>query len=79
MEGVVLRDLSLPPLAKRAMALARIELPPRHRPPKGAAVAVATLAAIAGSLVADTVLVAIGQALFPSTRGYAHFQFPDYA
>ena len=38
----------------------------------------ATLLAIAGSLAADAVLVTIGQAVFPSTKGYSHFQFPDY-
>lgn len=37
------------------------------------------MASIAGSLAADALLVTIGQAIFPSTRGYAHFQFPDYA
>jgi len=39
----------------------------------------ATLAAVAGSLAADALLVVIGQAVFPGTRGYAHFQFHDYA
>ncbi len=39
----------------------------------------ATLAAVAGSLAADALLVVIGQAVFPGTRGYVHFQFHDYA
>lgn len=39
----------------------------------------ATVAAIAGSLAADALLVVIGQAVFPATRGYVHFQFYDYA
>ena len=34
---------------------------------------------IAGSLAADAILVVIGTTLFPSTKGYAHFQFHDYA
>ena len=34
---------------------------------------------VAGSLAADAVLVAIGTAIFPSTRGYVHFRFSDYA
>ena len=34
---------------------------------------------ITGSLAADALLVVIGQAVFPSTRGYPHFQFSDYA
>jgi Family of unknown function (DUF6069) len=42
-------------------------------------VVAATLGSIAGSLAADALLVAIGQAIFPSTRGYGHFQFRDYA
>jgi len=42
-------------------------------------VLVATVASVAGSLVADALLVVIGQAVFPATKGYAHFQFSDYA
>jgi hypothetical protein len=41
-------------------------------------VAIATAASVLASLVADAVLVAIGTALFPSTRGYVHFRFSDY-
>ena len=40
---------------------------------------VATATSIVGSLAADALLVVIGQAVFPSTKGYAHFQFSDYA
>ena len=39
----------------------------------------ATIAAVAGSLAADALLVIIAQAAFPGTKGYAHFQFSDYA
>jgi hypothetical protein len=39
----------------------------------------AAVASIAGSLVADAVLVVIGEAIFPGTKGYAHFRFSDYA
>ncbi len=41
--------------------------------------AVATLVSVVGSLVGDAALVAIGIKVFPSTKGYAHFQFHDYA
>jgi hypothetical protein len=34
---------------------------------------------VASSLAADAILVMIGQAVFPSTKGYGHFQFSDYA
>ena len=39
----------------------------------------ATLVSLVGSLLADAALVAIGTAAFPSTKGYVHFQFSDYA
>jgi Family of unknown function (DUF6069) len=60
-------------------SIARIDFHPPHAQPKAFRVALATVAAIAGSLIADALLVVIGQALFPATRGYAHFQFQDYA
>ena len=60
-------------------SIARIDLHPQHTLPKAFRVALATVAAIAGSLIADALLVVIGQAVFPATKGYAHFQFPDYA
>jgi hypothetical protein len=42
-------------------------------------VVLATVLAIVLSLAADAALVAIGMRLFPSTKGYVHFQFHDYA
>ena len=36
------------------------------------------LIAVAGSLAADRILVAIGTSLFPLTKGYVHFRFSDY-
>ena len=56
----------------------RIDFNPKT-PPSWAAVLVATVVAIAGSLAADAVLVRVGVAVFPKTRGYAHFQFADYS
>jgi hypothetical protein len=61
------------------LSLARIDLAPAHRQPAAARVIAASLVAIAGSLAADAVLVAIGTAVFPATRGYVHFRFADYA
>lgn len=58
---------------------ARVDFQPRHAQPKVSRLALATVAALAGSLLADALLVVIGQALFPATKGYDHFQFPDYA
>ena len=59
-------------------SIARIDFHPSHGQPKAFRVALATVAALAGSLIADALIVVIGQALFPATRGYVHFQFHDY-
>ncbi len=64
---------------QKAMTLAKIDLSPDHRPPSAARWVVATVASLAGSLLVDAGLVAIGEAVFPSTKGYGHFQFADYA
>jgi len=40
---------------------------------------VALMVAVAGSLVVDRLLVALGTTLFPAVRGYGHFRFSDYA
>ena len=62
----------------RAKTLTRIDLSPTGRPPSAMWVTVATMASIVGSLLVDALLVAVGQAVFPSTKGYAHFGFSDY-
>jgi hypothetical protein len=61
------------------MSLARVDFSPAHRPASAARLAIVTVAAIAGSLLADALLVVIGERIFPSTKGYPHFQFSDYA
>jgi len=66
-------------IIERSLALARIDLSPRHRQPSILWVLLATVISLAGSLGVDAALVAIGTALFPSTKGYVHFQFHDYA
>lgn len=67
------------PLLDRVLALCRVDFAPVHWQPSAARVVAATIVSIAGSLAADAALVAIGTAVFPSTRGYVHFQFHDYA
>lgn len=59
-------------------SLARLDFNPQHRQPSAVRLILATIASLAGSLGADALLVVIGQAIFPTTRGYPHFQFPDY-
>jgi hypothetical protein len=41
-------------------------------------VVLATIVSLVGSLVGDAAIVAIGTRVFPSTKGYVHFQFADY-
>jgi hypothetical protein len=61
------------------VTLARIDWSPRHRQPSAVLVVVATCVAIAAALLADAALVAIGTHVFPTTVGYEHFRFNDYA
>jgi hypothetical protein len=68
-----------PGLLHQSMSLARVNFSPPHRAPSPPRLTAATVAAIAGSLLADAVLVVIGESFFPSTNGYSHFQFSDYA
>ena len=63
----------------RVAARFHVDFAPQHRQPLPARVAVATLASIVGCLAADAILVAIGEAIFPGTKGYGHFRFSDYA
>jgi hypothetical protein len=68
-----------PPSLGRALGLARVDFAPAHRQPSSLRVAIATAVSVAGSLAADAILVVIGEAVFPSTKGYSHFQFSDYS
>jgi hypothetical protein len=66
-------------LIDQILAAVRIDFVPQPVQPAWWQVAVATVVSIVGSLVADALLVALGTRLFPSTKGYVHFQFHDYA
>jgi len=55
-----------------------IDFDPPTRQPKAVAIVLATVVSIAGSLASDAILVKIAETVFPSTDGYAHFQFGDY-
>src|SRR3984885_9128097 len=69
----------LPPVLARALDLVHVDLAPAHRQPTAGRMAIATAVSVAGSLGADAILVVIGERVFPSTSGYVHFQFSDYA
>jgi hypothetical protein len=63
----------------RSLDLVKVDFAPNHRQPSSARVLLATVVSLVGSLAADTVLVAIGEAAFPSTKGYVHFRLSDYS
>ena len=78
MTGVTLGTTAARPV-DRLLGLVRFDARPRHRQPNAAALIVATVVAVAGSLVADWLLAKLAVAVFPSTNGYQHFQFSDYS
>jgi hypothetical protein len=51
----------------------------QQRQPSTAALLLATIVSLVGSLLADYLLVKLGVHIFPSTAGYTHFQFSDYS
>jgi hypothetical protein len=66
-------------MLEKAMSLVHLDFAPRHRQPDNGRVVLATVVSIAGSLLADALLVVAAQALMPGTKGYPHFQLADYA
>jgi hypothetical protein len=65
--------------SRRLLEYGRFHLSPPHAQPTRARLVGATVASVVGSLVVDAILVVIGTAVFPSTKGYVHFRFSDYA
>jgi hypothetical protein len=63
----------------RFLDLMKVDFAPANRQPSGARVVLATVVSLVGSLAVDAALVAIGERVFPSTKGYVHFQFSDYS
>ncbi len=61
------------------MDLVKVDFSPKHGHPSTVRVLLATVVSLAGSLLADAALVAIGEAVFPATKGYVHFEFSDYS
>lgn len=69
----------LPPGARRALALCRVDFPTSLPRPSWPSWAIASVLSVLGGLAADALLVLVGTAIFPSTKGYAHFQLSDYS
>jgi hypothetical protein len=71
--------MPLPTVLTRPLDAVRVDFNPSRRQPGPGKVLLATAVSLVGSLVADAIIVAIGKAVFPSTKNYVHFQFGDYA
>ena len=65
-------------MLNRIASRAHLDFSPQHRQPLPVRVVLAGMASIVGSLLADAILVVLGERVFPSTKGYGHFQFSDY-
>jgi hypothetical protein len=63
----------------RSLGLLKVDFAPTHRQPSAARVVLVTVLSLIGSLAVDAALVAIGEAVFPTTKGYGHFRFSDYS
>ncbi len=71
--------VQLPESVERPLRLVKVDFEPEHRQPAAILVVAATVVALVGSLLADAILAKLGQTVFPSTKGYVHFHFGDYA
>ncbi len=65
-------------MLQKVLGLIHLDFAPKHQQPSGGRVVLATVVSLAGSLLADALLVVIAQAVFAGTKGYSHFQFADY-
>jgi hypothetical protein len=64
---------------RRTLALLRLDFTPSYRRPAATRLLLATVLSVGCSLLADAALIAVGTTIFPSTKGYTHFRFEDYA
>jgi Family of unknown function (DUF6069) len=73
------RTLAQGTILDRSLGLLKVDFAPTHRQPSAIRVVLATVVSLVGSVAVDAALVAIGEAVFPSTKGYVHFRFSDYS
>lgn len=68
-----------PDVIDRVLSWFKIDFAPAHRQPRWWRVGLATVLAIVLSLAACAALVAVGEHVWPATKGFVHFKFSDYA
>jgi hypothetical protein len=66
-------------LMSQALEVSHLDFAPIDSQPRASRVLTASFVSLVGSLSADALLVVLGTAVFPSTKGYVHLQFHDYA
>jgi Family of unknown function (DUF6069) len=62
---------------RRVLKALRVDFRPQGQP-SAILVLLASLVALAGSLLADYLLIKLGTTVFPSSKGFVHFRFSDY-
>ncbi|MEF2978398.1 DUF6069 family protein [Subtercola sp. YIM 133946] len=72
------RDRPLPRPGRRLLDAFCIDLPLGRSQPRLLRFVVATVVAVAASLLACAGLVGLGVLLYPATKGYEHYAFSDY-
>jgi hypothetical protein len=63
----------------RVVTWSKVDFAPAHRQPLWWRVGLATVLSIGLSLAACAALVAVGEHIWPATKGFVHFHFSDYA
>lgn len=74
-----LASVPVPEPAGKLLAYFKVDLPGTPDLPSPLRLALATVVALVGALVVDALIVKVGTSIFPSTKGYGHFHFGDYA
>ena len=68
----------VPDVVAQALSIFAVDFEPQHDHPRARRVVLATMVAVVGSLLANTILVGVGTTIFPATKGFAHFRVSDY-
>jgi hypothetical protein len=76
--SVPTRSYRPPTEIERLLALFKVDFPGERQQPSVSRLAVAAVMSLLGSLAADALIVAIGTAIFASTKHYVHFRPLDY-
>ena len=72
------RDYNPPAEIERWLTLVKVDFPSERHQPSPVRLLLATVVSVAASLAADAVLIAVGTAIFTSTKHYVHFRPSDY-